>query len=71
MAKSDGRKRYPAICPECKKEIFICKSLGMEIGWMKDGTGTCSRCQTFLHMTYNPELDKMYVERFQDWKHPD
>lgn len=61
----DTRERYKGVCPVCGKENWICKSLAMEMG-INTGVGSCLRCKTFLHITFNPERQEMDLERFED-----
>lgn len=63
----DTRQRYKGICPVCGKENWICKSLAMEMG-INTGVGRCLGCDTFLHITYNPERQEMDLERFEDYQ---
>lgn len=51
----------------CGKENWICKSLAMEMG-INTGVGRCLGCDTFLHITYNPERQEMDLERFEDYQ---
>lgn len=32
------------------------------------GVGRCLGCDTFLHITYNPERQEMDLERFEDYQ---
>ena len=63
----DTRQRYKGICPVCGKENWFCKSLAMEMG-INTGVGRCLGCDTFLHITYNPERQEMDLERFEDYQ---
>lgn len=49
------------------KKNWICKSLAMEMG-INTGVGRCLGCDTFLHITYNPERQEMDLERFEDYQ---
>lgn len=60
-------KTIKGICPVCGKENWICKSLAMEMG-INTGVGRCLGCDTFLHITYNPERQEMDLERFEDYQ---
>lgn len=43
------------------------QSLAMEMG-INTGVGRCLGCDTFLHITYNPERQEMDLERFEDYQ---
>ena len=38
--EQDKRTRYKGICPECGRELWICKSIFMEMG-INQGAGRC------------------------------
>ncbi len=66
-------KRYKGICPVCGKELWICKSVAMQIGW-NVGTGICTGCKTLLCIEYNPErqeMDLMEVEKYVERQNGD
>lgn len=52
--EQDKRPRYKGICPECGRELWICKSILMEIG-INQGAGRCLHCKTFLSIRFNEE----------------
>lgn len=39
----------------------------MEMG-INTGVGRCLGCDTFLHITFNPERQEMDLERFEDYQ---
>ncbi len=44
--------RYKAVCPYCKKDIYISKSIGMNMGF-DFGRGTCCHCGNSMVLKYN------------------
>lgn len=67
----DNRPRYRGICPICGAELWICRSIGMELGWMNDGSGSCHKCNTFLHLIFKPEEKEFDVEAWEDFMRRD
>ena len=56
------------------KEFARCvgKKTGSAKAWqwrgINTGVGRCLGCDTFLHITYNPERQEMDLERFEDYQ---
>lgn len=53
--------RYRGICPQCGKELWIHKSISMEMG-INHGVGSCIGCKTSLHIRFNEEKKEMELE---------
>ena len=52
--EQDKRPRYKGICPECGHELWICKSIFMEMGF-NQGAGRCLNCNTLISIQFNEE----------------
>ena len=48
-------KRYSTKCPHCGHEIHVTRSLGMLVGLMDTGLGTCPHCNKTSAIKYNPD----------------
>lgn len=55
----DNRPRYPAVCPACNKKIYVCKSIGQEMGMHDFGAGECIYCNTHLQLTFDEKSQSM------------
>lgn len=55
----DNRPRYPAVCPNCYKKIYVCKSIGQELGMSDFGAGKCIYCDTLLRLIFDEENQNM------------
>lgn len=51
----DNRQRYEGKCCSCGTTFYACKSLGIEIGWLETGYGSCLQCNTSLALTFDDE----------------
>lgn len=63
--------RYKVICPICKNDFDVAKSIFMEMGF-NSGSCSCPECKTHLHLeceeetkTMHAEDYKLYVEKMQ------
>lgn len=54
-------KRYKAVCPYCKKDIYVSKSIGMNMGF-DFGRGTCCHCGNSMVLKYNGSNETMTAE---------
>ena len=63
----DKRKRYEGICCNCGTKIYACKSLGIEIGWLDTGYGSCIKCDTSLALTFNEENQTVNTILWDDY----
>lgn len=54
-------KRYKAVCPYCKKDIYVAKSIGMDMGF-DFGRGTCCHCGNSMVLKYNGSNETMKAE---------
>lgn len=66
VKQEDTRKRYKAKCPECGETIYICKSLGMEMGFMDTGSGECCKCKKRIKITFNFVKQELSTERWEN-----
>lgn len=55
--------RYKVICPICKNNFDVAKSIFMEMGF-NSGSCTCQHCKTHLHLECNEETKTMKSEEF-------
>ncbi len=62
--EKDKRPRYKGICPECGHELWICKSIFMEMG-INQGAGRCLNCNTLLRIQFNEERQEMDLARME------
>lgn len=63
--KEDERKRYEVTCPECGAKIYACKSLGMELGFLDKGVGTCIKCRKMFGLNFDFEKQEMSTEKLE------
>lgn len=54
------KKRYKAICPFCQKELYVEKSISMELGF-ECGIGSCWNCNNMLRLRFLSEEDEIYA----------
>ncbi len=57
-------KRYHITCPYCGRPLQACKSLGMEIGFMNIGMGTCLGCGKHFQLEFDFDSDKLTAKEF-------
>lgn len=55
--------RYKVICPICKNNFDVAKSLFMEMGF-NSGSCTCPQCKKYLHLECDEENKTMKAEDF-------
>lgn len=55
----DNRPRYPAVCPVCNEKLYVCKSIGQELGMSDFGAGKCIHCETWLKLIFDEENQSM------------
>lgn len=55
--------RYKVICPICKNDFDVAKSLFMEMGF-NSGSCTCPKCKENLHLECDEETKTMNAENF-------
>lgn len=60
----DKRPRYRGICPECGHELWICKSIFMEMGF-NQGAGRCLNCKTLMRIQFNEERQEMDLAKME------
>lgn len=65
IGATDRQKRYPGVCPQCGKELYICKSIAMVAG-INHGHGSCPQCGLFLHIEFDSENQRMKLEAYED-----
>ena len=53
------KKRYPATCPHCQKEIYVARSLGIIGGWSLTGIGKCCFCSKYSYIVYDTDTDTL------------
>ncbi len=58
------QKRYRGQCPFCGKELWICKSILMEMG-INTGGGSCIGCGKYLHIAFDKVKQEMQCEPFE------
>ena len=51
-------KRYKTVCPYCKKDIYVTKSIAMEMGY-DFGRGICCHCKNSMTLKYNGTNETM------------
>ena len=54
-------KRYPAVCPQCGKTIWVALSCAMLSG-MNLGHGSCPFCKSFLHLKHIKQNGKRIIK---------
>ena len=64
VKKQDKRPRYKGICPECGHELWICKSIFMEMGF-NQVAGRCLNCNTLLSIQFNEERQEMDLAKME------
>ena len=62
--EQDKRPRYKGICTECGRELWICKSILMEMG-INQWAGRCLHCKIFLSIQFNEEKQEMELAKFE------
>ena len=62
--EQDKRPRYKGICPECGHELWICKSIFMEMGF-NQGAGRCLNCNTLISIQFNEERQEMDLAKME------
>lgn len=55
--------RYKVICPVCKNNFDVAKSIFMEMGF-NSGSCTCTQCKTHLHLECDEETKTMKSEKY-------
>lgn len=60
----DNRPRYECKCPECGKQLWVCKSIFHEMGLNDQGSGFCLHCGAFLRFTFEPETQIMTPAKY-------
>lgn len=65
--KKDSTPRYKAICPCCGTELWVCKSMAMEMGMSDMGSGSCFNCNKFLHLEFDKENQIMKATPWDDY----
>lgn len=63
-------KRYRGTCPKCGHELWICKSVGMQMG-TNIGHGRCPECDTFMRISFDEEKQEMQTEEWETEKYKD
>ena len=63
---SEDGKRYPAVCPKCRRQLYICKSILMEMG-VNIGQGKCTKCRTLHHIQFNEQEQRMDLTPLEDY----
>lgn len=63
----DSRPRFKAVCPCCGTDLWVCKSIAMEMGISDMGNGSCSRCNKFLHLEFDEEKQIMKAATWDDY----
>lgn len=56
--------RYKGICPVCGAVLWIQPSIAILEGWHNGGHGSCFKCNTFLHLVFNPDKEEFETEEF-------
>ncbi len=59
----EQENRYKVICPMCKNNFDVAKSLFMEMGF-NSGSCTCPKCKKYLHLECDEENKTMNAEDF-------
>lgn len=63
----NSRPRYKAICPNCGTELWVCKSMAMEMGILDMGHGGCLKCGAFLHLEFDSEKQAMKASCWDEY----
>lgn len=63
----DSRPRYKAVCPSCGTELWVCKSMAMEMGLTDMGSGSCFNCNEFLHLEFDEAKQIMKATTWDDY----
>lgn len=58
------KDRYKVICPQCKYNFDVVKSIFMEMGF-NSGSCTCPQCKEHLHLECNEETKTMKAENYK------
>ncbi len=61
-------KRYRGTCPKCGHELWICKSIGMQLG-INIGHGRCPECDTFMRISFDGKKQEMQMEEWETEKY--
>ena len=64
----DNRPRYKVECPSCGKVMYVCKSIGQEMGMFDFGGGKCINCNLRLNFTFNPNKEEMAAMEWEKWR---
>jgi hypothetical protein len=61
-------ERYEATCCVCGNTFFAALSIAQRDFGMNDaGHGRCPKCNEFLNLTYDPELQRMKTMKWDDY----
>ncbi len=60
----DEGKIYKMVCPHCRKEQCVCKSMFQEMG-IDAGIGRCLYCQELMILVYNQQDDTMAAGKWE------
>ena len=63
LARDEMSKSYPAECCFCGKTVRVCRSLGMLLGWLDTGSGTCPCCKNRVRLELDREKDTMTISK--------
>lgn len=63
----DEKERYKSRCSECGHEFYACKSIGHNLGINEAGCGSCSKCKTFLNLTFDEQNKIMKTTEWGKW----
>lgn len=67
MKNKDERPRYKLICPACGSELWICKSIAMEVFGSSRGHGSCHKCNEFLALQFDEEKQEFKAELWSEY----
>lgn len=62
-AKEEINKSYLTDCCFCGKTVRVCRSLGMIMGWLDFGSGTCPCCKERVKLELDREKDIMTINK--------
>lgn len=67
MENKDERPRYKSICPSCGTELWICKSIAMEVLGESRGHGSCNKCDEFLSLQFDEDKQEFKAQLWNEY----
>lgn len=61
------KERYPCVCVGCQETIHVAPSMMMSEFGKNTGSGTCPKCQAYLHLEINADNASITSELFEEF----